>query len=155
MEWGGVVGEPREAAWRKTLSREEMEGNVSQDMNGSETMQGKGRWKREGWSKAEGHVHCNHKGRLNTECAATWALTARCSSHAWNAAVHTEDLHRIWYCSLTRRQQQNKAPAQTLCSHQSQLASSKQRRHPSYKSVTATGTPGPPICVSKELRSTV
>lgn len=29
MEWGGVVGELREAALWKTLSREEMEGDVN------------------------------------------------------------------------------------------------------------------------------
>lgn len=99
--------------------------------------------KGEGWSKAEGHGCCNHKGRFHTTCAATWAVTARCSSHAWDAAVHTEDWHRIWYCSLTTRQQQSKVPAQTLCSHESQLASSKEKRHSSYKNITTTDTPGP------------
>lgn len=38
MEQGGVVGELREAAWRKTLSREEMEWDVNWDMNGSKRL---------------------------------------------------------------------------------------------------------------------
>lgn len=56
-----------------------MKENIKQRRNGGECKLGyewnrknvRKRKTREGWSKAEGHVGCNHKGRLNTACAPT------------------------------------------------------------------------------------
>lgn len=146
MEWGGTVGKLREAAWRKALSREEIEGDVKWDMSGSETVQGEGTW--EGWSKGERYIHCNPKGRFHTKRAATWALTTRCRSHLQDAAgLYWRPLHRIWCHSdnktAARESSCLPAPAQTYFSHGSQLASSQERRHSSYKTVTTIGIPGP------------